>query len=222
MIKKIIMVCIVALTTMSAMAQVTVNRGNYSSQQQKETSFSDKGSGFLMKYGVKAGLNMTSMSNDMAFDPGFGMGVGFRVGGFLNMRWGYRTENSSKGTGLWGFQPELMYSNQAVKTDAGDIKMNYIAVPLLLKVYPTTALSIEVGPELSYLISTSPSTMAVDGAEIKVGDCKGLNVGLAAGLAYDFEMGLTVGARYTYGFTDMAKNLKWKNSNIQVTVGWMF
>lgn len=222
MIKKIILVCIVALTTMSAMAQVTVNRGNYGTQQQKETSFSDKGSGFLMKYGVKAGLNMTSMSNGMAFDPGFGMGVGFRVGGFLNMRWGYRTENSSKGTGLWGFQPELMYSNQAVKTDAGDIKMNYIAVPLLLKVYPTTALSIEVGPELSYLISTSPSTMAVDGAEIKVGDCKGMNVGLAAGLAYDFEMGLTVGARYTYGFTDMAKNLKWKNSNIQVTVGWMF
>ena len=222
MIKKIILVCIVALTTMSAMAQVTVNRGNYGTQQQKETSFSDKGSGFLMKYGVKAGLNMTSMSNGMAFDPGFGMGVGFRVGGFLNMRWGYRTENSSKGTGLWGFQPELVYSNQAVKTDAGDVKMNYIAVPLLLKVYPTTALSIEVGPELSYLISTSPSTMAVDGAEIKVGDCKGMNVGLAAGLAYDFEKGLTVGARYTYGFTDMAKNLKWKNSNIQVTVGWMF
>ena len=216
------MVCIVALTTMSAMAQVTVNRGNYSSQQQKETSFSDKGSGFLMKYGVKAGLNMTSMSNDMTFDPGFGMGVGFRVGGFLNMRWGYRTENSSKGTGLWGFQPELMYSNQTVKTDAGDIKMNYIAVPLLLKVYPTTAFSIEVGPEFSYLISTSPSTMAVDRAEVKVGDCKGMNIGATAGLAYDFEMGLTVGARYTYGFTDMAKNLKWKNSNIQVTVGWMF
>ena len=222
MIKKIFMVCIVALTTISAMGQVTVNRGNYGTQQQKETSFSDKGSGFLIKYGVKAGLNMTSMSNDMAFEPGFGMGVGFRVGGFLNMRWGYRTENSSKGTGFLGFQPELMYSNQAVKTDAGDIKLNYIAVPLLLKVYPTTGLGIEVGPEFSYLISTSPSTMAVDGAEIKVGDCKGMNIGATAGLAYDFEMGLTVGARYTYGFTDMAKNLKWKNSNIQVTVGWMF
>ena len=36
------MVCIVALTTMSAMAQVTVNRGNYGTQQQKETSFSEK------------------------------------------------------------------------------------------------------------------------------------------------------------------------------------
>jgi hypothetical protein len=175
-----------------------------------------------MKYGIKAGVNMTSMSNDMAFDPNFGMGVGFRAGGFLNMRWGQRTENSLPGTGLWGFQPEIMYSNQAAKTDAGDVKMNYIAVPLLLKIYPTTALSFEVGPEFSYLISTSPSTIAVDGAEVKVGDCKGLNIGVAAGLAYDFEMGLTIGARYTYGFTDMAKNLKWKNSNIQITVGWMF
>lgn len=223
MFKRIILVCIGALATMSAMAQVTVNRGNYSSQQQKEASFSEgKSSAFLMKYGIKAGVNMTSMSNDMAFDPNFGMGVGFRVGGFLNMRWGQRTENSLPGTGLWGFQPEIMYSNQAAKTDAGDVKMNYIAVPLLLKIYPTTALSFEVGPEFSYLISTSPSTIAVDGAEIKVGDCKGLNIGVAAGLAYDFEMGLTIGARYTYGFTDMAKNLKWKNSNIQITVGWMF
>lgn len=222
MIKKIILVCIVVITTMSAMAQVSVNRGNYGTQQQEEISFSDKGSGFLMKYGVKAGLNLISMSNDMAFDPDFGMGVGFRVGGFLNMRWGYRTENSKKGTGILGFQPELLYSNQSVNTDAGSIVMNYISAPLLLKVYPSVSFSIELGPDFSYLFSTSPSTMAVDGAEIKVGDCKGMNIGLAAGLAYDFEMGLTVGARYTYGFTDMAKNLKWKNSNIQVTVGWMF
>lgn len=223
MLKKIILVGIGVMTAMSLMAQVTVNRGDYSSLQQQETSFAEsKSSAFVMKYGVKAGINMTSMSNDMSFDPDFGMGIGFRVGGFLNMRWGQRTENSLPGTGLWGFQPELMYSNQAVKTDAGDIRMNYIAVPLLLKVYPTAAFSIEVGPELSYLISTSPSTIAVDRVEVKVGDCKGLNIGLAAGLAYDFEMGLTVGARYTYGFTDMAKNLKWKNSNIQFTVGWMF
>ncbi len=223
MYKKIILICIGVITSMSVMAQVTVNRGGNSSKQQNETSFSEsKSAAFVMKYGVKAGLNMSTMSNDMAFDPEFGMGVGFRVGGFLNMRWGQRTENSLPGTGFWGFQPEIMYSNQAVKSDAGDVKMNYIAVPLLLKLYPTTALSIEVGPEFSYLISTSPSTMAVDGAEIKVGDCKGMNVGATAGLAYDFEMGLTVGARYTYGFTEMGKNLKWKNSNIQVTIGWIF
>lgn len=223
MFKKIILGCIGAIVTMSSMAQVTVNLGDYSSNQQKRTSFTEGNSpAFVMKYGVKAGLNMSSMGNDMAFDPGFGMGVGFRLGGFLNMRWGQRTENSSPGTGLWGFQPELMYSYQSVNSDAGHVNMNYVSLPLLLKIYPTAAFSIEVGPELSCLIATSPSTMAVDGVEIKVGDCKGLKAGASAGLAYDFEMGLTVGARYTYGLTGMAKNLKWKNSNIQVTVGWMF
>lgn len=223
MFKKFFLFCIGVVTTMSAMAQVTVVRGDYTEPQHKDVSFSEsQSSAFVMKYGVKAGLDLTAMSNGMSFDPGFGMGVGFHVGGMLNMRWGQRTENSLPGTGLWGFQPEIMYSNLGVSTENGNIRMNYIAVPLLLKIYPTTSFSIEIGPEFSYLISTSPSTIAVGGAEVKVGDCKGLNIGLAAGLSYDFEAGPTVGVRYTYGFTDMAKNLKWKNSNIQITFGWMF
>ena len=222
MIKKIILVCIVVLTTMSAMAQVTVNRGNYGTQQQKETSFSDKGSGFLMKYGVKAGLNMTAMSNDMSFDPEFSMGAGFRVGALLNMRWGYRTENSMHGTGVWGFQPEIMYSYQNVKSEAGNITMNFISLPLLLKIYPTTSLSFEVGPDFSYMFFVSPDEMTVDHTVVKVGQCEGLNIGIAGGITYDFEVGFTIGARYTYGFNNMAKNLKWKSSNVQLTLGWLF
>ena len=177
---------------------------------------------FVMKYGVKAGLDMSFFSNDMDYDPGLGLGVGFRIGGFLNMRWGYRTENSLPGTGLWGFQPELVYSNQCVTTDAGNIRMNFVSLPLLLKVYPTVGLSFEVGPEFSYLIATSPSVIDFDGKRISVGDCKGMNIGLAVGLAYDFENGFTVGGRYTCGFTNLAKNLKWKNNNLHITVGWMF
>ena len=230
MVKKILMICIGVFTSMVVAAQVTVNRGDYSVQSDNDNPFGEeKSAGFVMKYGVKAGVNMSSMSNSSVLEPGFGMGVGFRVGGFLNMRWGQRTENSLPGTGLWGFQPELLYSNQTVKTDDGDIKMNFISLPLLLKVYPTTNVSIEVGPELSYLLSASPETMTfesnaadVDCSKVHVGDCKGLNVGVTAGVSYDFEMGLTVGARYTYSFTDMGKNLEWKPSNIQVTVGWMF
>lgn len=228
MIKKFVLVCMGMILSLSVMAQVTANRADGNTDQQ--TSFTgERGAGFVMKYGVKAGVNMTSMSNDMAFDPGFGMGIGFRGGVFLNMRWGQRTENSLPGTGLWGFQPEILFSYQTAKTDAGDVKMNTISVPLLLKVYPTTAFSIEVGPEFSYLLSTSPETMefnsqtnGIDKVGLAVGDCSGLIMGLAAGVAYDLPVGLTVGARYTYGFTDMAKNLKWKSSAIQATVGWMF
>ena len=222
MLKKLFLLSVGILLSFGAISQVKVNRVNSGTYQQTQEVKSKKTSSFYWKYGVKAGVNFSSMENGMEFEPGFGNGIGFQGGILFNFRWGRRTENAEAGTGVFGLQPEILYSNKAVSTDAGDIKMNYIAVPLLLKIYPTTDFSIEAGPDFSYLISTSPSTIAVDGAEIKVGDCKGMNIGVAAGLAYDLQMGLTIGARYTYGLTDMAKNLKWKNSNIQVTVGWMF
>ena len=143
----------------------------------------------------------------------------------INDLFGYRTAMSMKNRDTWEFAHrycgKLWFRLGLV--------LLVISVPLLLKVYPTTGFSIEVGPELSYILSTSPDMMTfkstaadIDRSEINIGECKGLNVGVAAGVAYDFEMGLTLGARYTYGFTDMAKNLKWKPSNIQVTIGWMF
>ena len=223
MLKKLFLVCVAVLVTTLATAQVTVNRGDYGSQQQKVNSFSPtKNSAFAYKFGVKAGLNMTNMSNGMQFEPGFDMGLGFRAGALVNLRWGMRTENSKPGTGVWGVQPELLYSCQSVKSEAGNIKLNYVSLPVMLKAYITTCLNLEVGPELSYLISAAPSTMAVGGAEIRVSECKGLNVGASAGISYDVETGFTVGVRYTSVFTDMAKNLKWKNNNVQITVGWMF
>ena len=101
--------------------------------------------------------------------------------------------------------------------------MNYIKVPVMLKVYPLSALSIEIGPEFSYLISSSPETVDLDDATVKVGDCKGFNFGAGVGAAYEFDFGLMIGARYSMNFTDLGKNLMWKNnSNIQISAGWLF
>lgn len=223
MFKRIILICIGVITAISAMAQVTVNRGGYTSMSQNETAFpTNKSTAFAMKYGIKAGVNLMTMNNAMSFDPEFSMGAGVRVGGFINLRWGQRTENSLPGTGLIGFQPEIMYSYQSTKTVSGNLTMNLISVPLMLKIYPTTSFNIEVGPELSYLLSTSPETMALDGAQVNLGECSGMMAGIAAGIGYDFEKGFTIGARYTYGLNDMAKNLLWKPGNIQITIGCMF
>lgn len=218
--KKFLFAVLGLMTTVGLNAQVKVERG-YNDNGQR--SAQRKSSQLAIKYGVKAGVNLSSMSNGMEFDPGFGMGIGFRAGVMANFHFGQRSINSLPGTGLLGVQPELMYSYQSVKSDEGDIKMSYIQLPIMLKVYPTSALSIEVGPEFNYLIATSPDKMVFDDATISVGDCKGFNMGVGIGLAYELRMGLIVGARYSLGFTDMAKNLKWKNnSNIQVTVGWLF
>lgn len=224
MTKKITFLVIGLLLAFGLNAQVKVDRGYGKNEQRTErVKTQRKGSQLAIKYGVKAGLNLSTMSNGMEFDPGFGMGTGFRVGAVANFHWGQRTANSLPGTGWFGLQPELMYSYQSVKSDGGNINMSYIQVPVMLKIYPLAALSVEVGPEFNYLISTSPKEMTVDGATVKVGDCKGFNMGVGVGAAYEFKLGLMVGARYSLGFTDMAKNLKWKNNgNIQVTVGWLF
>lgn len=222
--KKHLFMLLSLLFTFGLHAQVKVDRGNQNYGQRTERlKSSRKSSQLAIKYGVKAGVNMSTMSNGMDFDPGFGIGVGFRVGVMTNFHWGQRTANSLPGTGWIGLQSELMYSYQTVKSDGGDIKMNYIQLPVLLKIYPISALSVEVGPEFSYLLSTSPEDITVDVATINVGKCKGFNVGAGVGVAYEFRMGLTLGARYSIGFTNMAKNLKWRNNgNVQVTFGWLF
>lgn len=176
----------------------------------------------MIKYGAKAGLNLSTMANEMSFDPLFGLGTGVRVGAFINIRWGQRTENSLPGTGYWGFQPEIVYSMQNVDSKHSLIRLNYFMLPLMLKYYSTTSLSFEAGPEISYLFEAAPESFAYDGAEVPVGDISGLGVGLSAGVSYDTEIGFTTGLRYTHGLVDLAKNLRWKNHNIQVTVGWMF
>ena len=208
----------------SAVAQVKVDRG-YGEQKAKtaETSQVRQRSALAIKYGVKVGVNLSNMSNDMTFDPEFSMGTGFHVGALVNFHWGQRTASSLPGTGLWGLQPELLYSNNVIKSKGGDIKLNYIKVPVMLKVYPLSALSIEIGPEFSYLISSSPETVDLDDATVKVGDCKGFNFGAGVGAAYEFDFGLAIGARYSMNFTDLGKNLMWKNSsNIQISAGWLF
>lgn len=224
MTRKVLFVVIGLLMALGLDAQVKVDRGYGNGEQRTErVKTQRKGSQLAIKYGVKAGVNLSTMSNSMEFDPGFGMGTGFRVGAVANFHWGQRTANSLPGTGWFGFQPEVMYSYQSVKSDGGDINMSYIQLPVMLKIYPLAALSVEVGPEFNYLISTSPKEMNVDGATVKAGDCKGFNMGVGVGAAYEFRMGLMVGTRYSLGFTDMAKNLKWKNNgNVQVTVGWLF
>lgn len=225
--KKLILAAIVALGVQMANAQVVVQRDYPNEQNQKSTKeTTEHVSTFAYKIGVKAGVNMSTMSNSMDFDPEFKMGTGFRIGALVNLRWGQRTENSLPGTGWFGLQPEIMYSLQQVGTADESFKLNIIQVPVMVKIYPTTQLSFEVGPEFSYVVSTSPDylTFANEGVDTNInsGNIKGLNVGIGAGVAYDLDFGLTLGARYSYGINKMGKNLDWKMGNIQITFGWLF
>lgn len=182
------------------------------------------GQNLKTKFGLKVGANLANISNgqdNISFSPE--MKADFHAGAVVNLHWGFRNELSGLGTGLWGLQPEVLYSRQGFAVDGEAVQFSYITVPVLAKYYPTKEISLEAGPYFSYLLSVSPASTVIDGAEIPLSDIKGgKDVGVAFGIGYEFAKGLNLSARYNYGMSDVANNLKWKNNVIALSVGWFF
>lgn len=179
---------------------------------------------FKTRFGFKLGANLASISNDQPsinFSPE--TKADFHAGAVMNLHWGIRNEMSGVGTGYFGIQPEVLYSGQGFAFNGTSVNMNYISMPILAKFYPTKAISIEAGPVFSYMLSVSPNTTVIDGAEIPLSDLKGgKDVGIVVGVGYEFKKGLNLSARYNKGMADVANNLKWKNNVIALSVGWLF
>lgn len=201
-------------------AQVRIDRGYETQQVEKTRTVSLRPA---VHFGIKAGALSSTLNSEMTFDPEFRMGFGYTAGLVVNLHWGQRTETSLPGTGIIGIQPEMLFAHREVRSNGGNLKFNDIQIPVMLKIYPLAQLSIELGPEFSYLLSASPESVPFKDAEVQIGDCAGFHFGAGAGLAYEFDFGLMFGARYSMGFTDLARNLKWQSrNNVQVSVGWLF
>lgn len=175
-------------------------------------------------FGLKAGVNLSNISTGQSnLDFSASMNTGFHVGVVANLHFGYRNEGSPVGTGLFGLQPELLYSMQGFSVDDERINFSYLTLPIMAKLYIAKGFNIEAGPYFSYLISASPGSTVIDGAQIDISGLEGgLDIGAGLGLGYETKSGLTIGARYNIGFSEMAKNLQWKNNVIAISVGWLF
>lgn len=175
-------------------------------------------------FGLKGGVNLSTIGNEqtnIVFSPDFSAGVS--AGVFLNIHFGYRNQGSSPGTGWFGIQPELLFSQQGFSAGEKSVVFNYISLPLLAKLYITKEINIEAGPYFSYMLSASPNTVTLDESEISISDLKGSkDVGLTFGASYETKLGLLVDVRYNYGLSEVASNLMWKNQVIAVSFGWMF
>jgi hypothetical protein len=180
-------------------------------------------------FGIKGGLNLSNISNnttDIHFSPQ--MKSGFHGGLSLNLRFGSQTGDKIN-RGIFGLQSELLFSNQGFMVDDNAINFNYVTVPLMLKLHFGNSSSrqnfhIEFGPSFSYLVAVSPSSTVIGNEyDIRLSDLtNGKDIGVSAGIGYETDFGLVIGARYTHGLSDMANNLLWKNSVIAVSLGWKF
>jgi len=181
-------------------------------------------------FGIKGGLNLSTIINnttDIDFSPK--IKASFHAGILLDMRFGGKT-------GLWGLQPELLYSYQGFVNNGSAVNFHYITIPLMAKLnfgYSSVGyFNFELGPYFSYLIATAPNSMVIiteehdffsKAVDVNLADLKnGTDIGVAVGFGYDFNFGLTIGARYNQGLSNMAKNLQWKSSVTAISLGFKF
>ncbi|WPR70045.1 porin family protein [Flavobacterium sp. NG2] len=115
-------------------------------------------------------------------------------------------------------QPELLYSTQGAtyKNAVEEFKneLGYISIPLLAKIYLSKSLSLEAGPQASFLLSERNK---FDYKESETFEFAGL-----VGLGLNVTKNLFLQARYGVGLTEASKDAQTKNSTFQVSAGILF
>lgn len=164
-----------------------------------------------VKFGIKAGANYgwLATGDESVYD--LRPEVGYHAG----------LVSEFKMCDKFSFQVEALYAHSSYKfdgngnTSGAKIELNQIEVPVLAKFYLVKGLSLELGPQ---------ATIIVD-SEVTNGDLnfRKYNFAAASGLAYDFNSGAFIQARYTYSFLDLQNGVNGNNPfGIQASVGYKF
>lgn len=118
----------------------------------------------------------------------------------------------------FAIQPELLYSTKGAsyKNAMEEFKneLGYLSVPVLAKIFLSKSLSLELGPQASFLLS--------DRKNVNFGDAKTFEFGVVGGLGLNITKNLFIQARYGLGLTEASKEADIKNTNIQLSAGIMF
>ncbi|WP_299398529.1 porin family protein [uncultured Gelidibacter sp.] len=157
-------------------------------------SFFQYGNAQDVNFGAKAGMNFANLTGGNSERLGK---VDFHVG--------FVTEFVFR-RGLFGAQPELLYSRQG--SSSGSNSLDYISLPLMLKFFPLKSLSMDIGPQYSFLINGKDT------------GANNADFGVNIGLGYDLKNNVFAQARYNLGITNAYGDLN--NSVFQFSVGYKF
>jgi len=184
--------------------------------------------------GIKAGLNLSSMTTDGNDDKN--LKPGFHLGVF----------NKAQVSESFAIQPELLYSVKGLKYNFdesmfadGETKFNlhYLELPVKLVFNLSKDFEFQVGPYVSYLLSANVDTDAdiLDFLELDSEDeidrkrFNAFDYGLTAGLGFDLDP-IIISLNYNLGLNPVAKEDEpsrdilgdAKNTTIMLSVGLKF
>lgn len=170
--------------------------------------------------GIRVGTNISKIEGK-SFKQEFN--YGYLLGGFAEIGLGNK----------FSLQPEVLFNQYTTtldssfnhiyqnvfSSDQSKVKLNYLSVPILLSYKLLGPISIQAGPQFGVLIDQSKTLLQNGGQAFKNGDFS-----MLAGVQIKVAM-LRVTGRYSIGLkniNDIDNQDKWKNQNIQLSVGLAF
>lgn len=168
--------------------------------------------------GAKVGANLTKIDG-VKFSDSYRLS--YQAGGFAEIDFNKN----------WGIQPEVLFSQVSSRVDSGwnavyqnvanqllkkDVKLNYLNIPILLRINAGSLLTFNVGPQFSVLMSDKENLLNNGKAAFKNGD-------LSAVFGAQINISkLRIYGRYNVGLqniSDIDNSPKWKSQQIQLGVG---
>ena len=169
--------------------------------------------------GVKGGVNLSKLNINSSVADNYDSRTGFHGGGFVLV----------KLTKI-AIQPEVLFSRQGSKLSLNGLNLeqniDYINVPVMLKLYTIAGINLQIGPQLGFLYSATGSVL--DKATQQPIDAtkelfKKSDLSLSMGAGWDLPFGLMVEARYNLGLGVIQNNPALdatKNQVFQVSLGY--
>jgi hypothetical protein len=154
--------------------------------------------------GVKAGANW---ANQDVSNVDVKTVTSYHLGAYVNLNF------SDK----WGITPEVLYSAYGTEWDNAKVDLDYVSIPVMLRFKPVDLLSLEAGPQFSFLTKANVENVGDVKDQLKNND-----FGLAFGAGLHLPLGFNAGVRYVLGFTDISdvSSESVKNRTFQLYVGW--
>lgn len=172
-----------------------------------------------LNVGIKGGSNISKIDGRSFKDE---FAYGYHLGGFAEIGLG----------GKLSIQPEVLFNQYQTKVDStfkaiyqnafnssfkGNVKLNYLSVPILLNYSLGNVISLQAGPQFGVLIDQSKNLLengkeAFDNGEFSM--LGGVQIKLSK---------LRLQGRYAVGLNninDIDKRDKWKSQALQISLGF--
>jgi hypothetical protein len=152
-------------------------------------------------FGIRAGANFSDVT-------GTGLDTSVKTGLYVGI---FKEIPLIKS--LLFVQPEIQYSQEGFSTNIDDVKVDYITLPIMAKVYALKLLSFETGPQFGFPISDN----------LENGDVKSFVTSWGVGMSLNLPLHLSINARYVTGLTDTFDSIDSNKSQVfQVGAAFRF